>query len=459
MLTAVVIGGLLLSSAANSPGQVTVAVSACITGPEVPPDLSRTVSQLVVTALRDLESVRLLDRTQTSAVVQEQDLILVSQAADVLRKNLGPAGADQLLVVSLANITGGFVFGLRLIDVAAEEVLGSMVEIYPSERQLIEQCPRRTKSFWQSVLDGARDARAAPRSDDALEALWRLLNESSNRELLGPELERAESVYRQYLKAVQEGRESDQDRLSRLSQVYLADCLSLLQRVQNPPPGMVFVPAGWVTVSLSSGKTRRFWVPAFFVDRCETTRAEYSRFLKASGRREPPGWTVADKDVVQLPATGIDWYNAEAAAAWRGLRLPTRLQHLRALRGDRGHKYPWGDMWRPEFCTFARDPKRILPEAAGSKPQGASCWGVLDGVGGVAEWLETWQGSDYWAHAPERNPPGPISGQAKLAVGGSYRSGPGNCSCESTEALAPGTRRDDLGFRCVLTVNSGGAGG
>ncbi len=458
MFAAALIGGLCVLPQIAAVGDVTVAVSPCIAGPRVSEEAAKATGQCVIAAMSEIDGVKVVDRSLTGVVVQEQDLWLASQATDALRARLEPSGANRLLVVSLSNTSSGFIFSLRLVEVATEDVLGCILRTAPSEKQVVRQCKEWTTAFWASVSKPDAKEKADLQPSEELASLWRILDETSSRQLLGPEIERAESVYRQYTKAAQAGKANEADRLGQMASIYLTDCLLLLQRVQNPPEGMVYVPSGWVSMSLPGGKTRRFRVQAFFIDRTEMTRGRYAEFLDVSHRRAPLEWETPKAESVGLPVTGVDWYDAEAAAAWRGLRLPTHLEYMRAVKGDRESKYPWGDTWRAERCVFAQDPRHMAMEPAGSRPEGASPWGVLDGVGSACEWLDTWQGADYWLHAPEKAPPGPPSGSAKLAAGGGYRTGPAGCTCDSVEAITPETRRDDLGFRCVLRVKESTGG-
>jgi hypothetical protein len=429
-----------------------LAVPACVVGPGVSASLGQTVTDRVVTAVSALPAIRVIDRSLTQTVVQEQDLLLVSRAAEVLPHRFGDIGAERILVVGLFKTSAGLTFSLRLVDVATGSVLKAAVHQAPSERPLLRQCGE-----WTADLLAPPPAVVTTVSvDPALATLWQQLDNKEARRLLGRELDRAESVYRQYTDAVRAGLQDEAERLSQHAGVYLTDCLCLLHRAITPPAGMVFVPPGRVEIAVVGGKTRVFDVDGFFIDRCEFSRARYSAFLEATGREKPPGWSPSTAAAADLPVVGVDWHDAQAAARWRGMRLPTRLEYLRAAIGDRRQKYPWGAIWQPGLCNFARDPRHPVLEPVGSHPENASLFGMLDSVGGVFEWLDTWQDSRYWLHAPARNPRGPKEGSAKLAVGGSFRCGPDGCTVTNVQQLTPGTRKDDLGFRCVLPLKGDG---
>ncbi len=452
MLTALCLG-LAALTAPLSKGEP-VAIAPCILGPRVGEELGAAVTQAVVTAMNEVPDVRVLDRSLTAQVVREQDLALVSRASAVLPQRFEELGARQVLVSSVLRLPSGFLLGLRVADVRTGEVLRSTFLQARSESRLLADCGPRVKGLWQGPGGAAGPGDEEVPVDQTLQDLWQELDQPDVRQLLGSDLDRAESVYRQYTRAAQSANAAETERLAHVAGVYLTDCLSLLQRATSPPEGMVYVPPGWVTVPVPAKEPRRFWVDGFFVDRCEYTLGQYARFLAATGRAEPLGWSALTDATAALPVVGVDWYDAAAAAEWRGLELPSYPQWLRAVGGEQPRKYPWGDNWRAELCNFARDPHQPVLEPVGSHPGNASGFGVLDGVGGVFEWLSTWYGPDYWAKAPERNPPGPGQGAAKLALGGSYRSGPDGCTCSSVQQLTPATRKDDLGFRCVLPLKA-----
>ena len=152
-------------------------------------------------------------------------------------------------------------------------------------------------------------------------------------------------------------------------------------------------------------------VPAFAIDRLETTVAAYARCVNAGSctlpEQEPEcTWSAGVEST--LPLTCVSWDQANAYCAWRGARLCTEAEWEKAARGGcdtlpaeqqadcAAHQRlnPWGDA--PATCDLAvMDPNNGSgggcstgwPLAVGSKPAGASPYGALDLVGNVGEWV------------------------------------------------------------------------
>lgn len=164
-------------------------------------------------------------------------------------------------------------------------------------------------------------------------------------------------------------------------------------------------------------------VPAFEIDSTPVTNGEFLEFVERggydrqalwspddwtwkeqAGLYHPAFWRCRDDErllrtvVDELPLASVrDWpvyvslAEARAYARWRGSRLPTEAEFDRAAHGEPGggeRPFPWGvESPTPTHGNFHFAHWSPLP--VGSRPSGASAWGVHELVGNGWEWTET----------------------------------------------------------------------
>lgn len=88
------------------------------------------------------------------------------------------------------------------------------------------------------------------------------------------------------------------------------------------------------------------------------------------------------------PVNEVTWNGARAYCAWRGARLPSEAQWEAAARGREGRRYPWGnDPPDAQRAVFGRRSNHTEP--VGSRPRGATPQCVHDLAGNVAEWTSS----------------------------------------------------------------------
>ena len=143
---------------------------------------------------------------------------------------------------------------------------------------------------------------------------------------------------------------------------------------------------------------------AYYIDRHETTNAEYQACIKAKACKAP---RKIDKKMEDgdRPVVGVSWWDAEAYCKWRGKRLLTEAEWEKAARGDKGQLYPWGNDAPTEErgCFGWQEPRACKP---GSRPKGDSPYGVSDMAGGVWEWLADVYDAGYYPRSPQKDPTG-----------------------------------------------------
>jgi iron(II)-dependent oxidoreductase len=175
--------------------------------------------------------------------------------------------------------------------------------------------------------------------------------------------------------------------------------------------GTVRVPAGRATLGTGSDEAPFAWdnerpafavdVPAFTIGSDNVTNAAFMEFVDAGGYQDPRWWR--DEDWAWVTAEGIThpsfwrrangqwrwcgmfeavplpsqwpvyvtWAEANAYAAWRGARLPTEAEYVRAAAGT-----------APGNCDF----ERWDPEPVGVRRTSVSEYGVRDLAGNGWEW-------------------------------------------------------------------------
>ncbi|CAN5672251.1 hypothetical protein BH18ACI5_BH18ACI5_09800 [soil metagenome] len=170
-------------------------------------------------------------------------------------------------------------------------------------------------------------------------------------------------------------------------------------------PGMMFVPAGPVTVGVAG--TMR--LPDYWIDKYEVTNAEFKHFVDAggytdakywqeplvegtrilsfaeaiarftdnTGRAGPATWEIGSyPDGRQdFPVAGISWFEAAAYARFSGKSLPTMF-HWRAASGT---DEIFSDMLRVSQFE-SKGPAKV------GQRQSVGPWGTFDMAGNVQEW-------------------------------------------------------------------------
>lgn len=228
---------------------------------------------------------------------------------------------------------------------------------------------------------------------------------------------------------------------------------------------------------------RRVRVRPFEIDRTEVTRAQYRRFLLATGYKPPyvdedwardGGWNWNGTDypagTANHPVVLVSWYDAREYCRWMHKRLPTEAEWQLAALGPagggpdgRGRLFPWGDDYRPKALNHGRiegdnfdasDGYRTT-SPVGSFPAGRSPFGLLDAFGNAWEFTSDWRVDGWNLVEGQRegdlivDPKAPGPGLYVAVRGGSYyfdfRPNPGG----ERHAFLAEIRRKTSGFRCA----------
>jgi len=186
-----------------------------------------------------------------------------------------------------------------------------------------------------------------------------------------------------------------------------------MQSKADVPPGMVFVPASPKPVRWSSYFTDAVTLPAYFIDRHETTNRDYQKFVDAGGYADPRYWTDLEfvdgerhldwraavarftdatgragpanwqlgrypMGEADLPVTGVSWFEAAAYARFHGRSLPTVYHWARALGDASTYDVPARVTRRANFSG------KLEPVGARDS---IGIYGADDLAGNAAEWV------------------------------------------------------------------------
>ena len=133
-----------------------------------------------------------------------------------------------------------------------------------------------------------------------------------------------------------------------------------------------------------------------------------------------------------IPKTGLSRDEAQNLCVQQGKRLCSELEWERACKGPSNWTYDYGDAYRAAECTMGVA-SRLSP--SGLRVGCKSGFGVHDLHGGPWEWT-----ASAWGRG----------GSAQLGTvrGGNAEAGELVGRCANGMALAPATKRGDLGVRC-----------
>jgi formylglycine-generating enzyme required for sulfatase activity len=242
------------------------------------------------------------------------------------------------------------------------------------------------------------------------------------------------------------------------------------------PQGMAYVPQGKTGLRGLEVTDEERYLDAFFIDKCEVSNEQYSKFVDDSGHPPPKYWRGGLFPVGREnhPVVGVSYNDAEAYAKCAGKRLPSNFEWEKAARGQEALEYPWGkewDKWKAQtlFSLGFRDdegmPVRRWLEQYRKSDKGKlairlggatvpvdrnedapSPYKCLNMIGNVAEWTS----------GVQRTEQDPAGGERvyRIVCGSSWITG--NLAMLTTyssqEYLAEDTERDDIGFRCALNA-------
>ena len=220
---------------------------------------------------------------------------------------------------------------------------------------------------------------------------------------------------------------------------------------------MVYIPAGEFLMGESDNEfdtqaqpQHKVYLDGYWMDKTEVTQKMYTKCV-TEGKCISRSVEMEGDD---HPAVNVYWTDARKYCEWAGRRLPTEAEWEKGARGIDGRIYPWGN--EGATCEYAVIDDGSGPGCGqgystwpvGSKPKGASPYGLLDMAGNVWEWVADWYGGTYYADSPYENPIGPSSGYEHILRGGPMYLKSGNQSTFVRVRRGIDEGNFDIGFRC-----------
>lgn len=256
---------------------------------------------------------------------------------------------------------------------------------------------------------------------------------------------------------------------------------------------MLYVPAGnfvmGSTYTTDEMPIHTVYLDAFYIDKYEVTNAEFEVFINAGGYATQAFWSAEGWSARNIsgwiqpaywatgeyhsgpgwpgfPVVGVSWYEAEAYANFAGKRLPTEAEWEKAARGTDERTYPWGNSIDGSRANYSSsgDPYdnsstpigfydgRLFPSPPFQTTNSPGPYGAYDQAGNIWEWVRDWYSATYYSVSPSSNPPGPLTGSARVLRGGSWSFATTYLRCAGRSYNGyPSTRYPSIGFRCART--------
>ena len=245
---------------------------------------------------------------------------------------------------------------------------------------------------------------------------------------------------------------------------------------------MIYVAPGSFLMGTKTQKENpvaRVYLDAYFIDRFETTNAQYRKFVEETGHPAPrfvqrgrtsETWNDLRLSKPTQPVVGVSWQDAADYCKWAGKLLPTQAQWEKAARGTDGRKYPWGAAHPNDGQQFRANYAQIGRPGAPQQTDGYACsapvgtfgpdrsaYGLADMAGNVSEWCRDWFSIPDPRNRNTTNPEGPDKGQAKIIRGGSWLSSlqfGDPLRCTEVQFQNPKLAAPSLGLRGVIPLEA-----
>jgi formylglycine-generating enzyme required for sulfatase activity len=191
----------------------------------------------------------------------------------------------------------------------------------------------------------------------------------------------------------------------------------------------------------------------FWIDKTEVTVGAYRACVERGGCPRPPKTSTTctyDLNDPLLPVSCVPWASAQTYCMAISKRLPREVEWEIAARGSSNARYPWGGnsaIGCGGAITMATESTHRScggkkPARVGSRPGGASPFGLFDMSGNVEEWVSDWYGEAVSDLSPR-------AGASHVLRGGGWLSLPSQAKTTSRNWGSAREAGPNVGFRCA----------
>lgn len=187
---------------------------------------------------------------------------------------------------------------------------------------------------------------------------------------------------------------------------------------------MVLIPGGKFIYGNGEAK-QEIDLPSYMIDKYEVTNDQYAKI-------NPGHHHEYESREGDFPAGWVSQIDAGGYCKTIGKRLPTEQEWEKAARGTDGRIYPWGNEFDESSAVTSETASK--PMVVGSRPKGASPFGVMDMSGNVWEWTDSY--IDRYT----------------ILRGGSYFEDSSYAKVTSALRSIPDDSKQYVGFRCAKST-------
>lgn len=199
----------------------------------------------------------------------------------------------------------------------------------------------------------------------------------------------------------------------------------------------------------------------FYLGTHEVTQEQFEKVMKRN-----PSWfrqggegqdAVKGEDTAKLPVEMVSWKDAndfckrlsempEEVQAGRVYRLPTEAEWEYACSADKPATFADARTMIVQNPNVKRPTRPAPASTVAANPRGL--YGMF---GNVFEWCSDWYDPEYYVSSPAKDPPGPITGQARVMRGGAWCYTSRHARPAARNSAEPGFRSYFVGFRVAMT--------